>query len=233
VIQGEYLKTGSAFESYGFLFKLNNNTQLEVIDDFKSLEIRNKILLSPIRQIIVTYGKRRYGFPTISAYTWQNIFTIDRRTRVYYGRAHPNIKIVEFTVDKNKDILAFMKTNNKIHILKMATQDCVDEPPTLFVNSLASFTGIIGAHKLRFNNDGSELAILSNNRLLIYALKLPEEIILPFWAKCPTTATNVTYVIPTPTNSASKPTNISTIKPSNSNQILHFFIIIYFIMLLH
>jgi hypothetical protein len=230
VIQGRYLKLGTALKSKAILFNVSDYSNPKQIRSFGSVSIRDKIILSPIKQLIITYGYSKYTWPNILAYNWWNIDTI-QWNRVYQD---PSKKIIDFAVDKHKNILAYIKEDNYIYLLAMDTaKNCINDYFYFFTNDYSGKKILINkASSLVFNTNTTKLAILGDKNLQVYILHIPKKIKLPQWAIC---SNNTMKPDTTPIS-----TNSAVINHSSNNQsqsrtsaiINNFYLIVTSILLL-
>ncbi len=208
VIQGKYLKPKIALRSKGILFNVTDYSNPKQIEDFTDVRIGNKAIISPLKQLIVTYGYSKYHDPRITAYHWRGIDTI--KWNLVYN--DPNKKIIDFTVDTHKNILAYIRDDNYVYLLAMdTTKDCTNNYTYFFTNYYGRKKILINkASSLVFNTKTTKLAILGNKSLQIYILNIPKKIKLPQWAICSQGTINIstTQIATTP----------SVANRSNSNQ---------------
>jgi hypothetical protein len=171
VIQGQYLHPTSALNSKSILYDLTDNNHPQRKHSFSSIDDVNKLLLSPIEQLIITSEKHYRGVFTLMAYNWIHINNI-KWNRVY----RQNNKVIHFTIANNQDILAFITADKYIRFLKMEVVKNKKSNYSYFETSEMLSQQLCGNFNfLSLNNDNSKLALLGNNNLQLYSLNLTKD----------------------------------------------------------
>jgi hypothetical protein len=171
IIQGQYLHPTSALNSKSILYDLTDNNHPQRKHSFSSIDDVNKLLLSPIEQLIVTSEKHYRGVFTLMAYNWIHINDI-KWNRVY----RQNNKVIHFTIANNQDILAFITADKYIRFLKMEVVKNKKSNYSYFKTSELLSQQLCGDFNfLSLNNDNSKLALLGNNNLQLYSLNLTKD----------------------------------------------------------
>jgi hypothetical protein len=177
-------------------YEIEHNISLKKKSRQTFLHNRNKILFLDKQQLIVSIRKHtlqhndEYPDVTVSSwFKWEDSYK-EFVSKIIYTKK--NGELTDVTIDNNKNIIAFISSDNDLKIIQVGIANC-NARHILFINNLVDKKVFDSGSILAFNNDTSSLAILGDTNLQIYSLNFTKLIKISDLNKCilPTKSANL------------------------------------------